>query len=96
MFLLLLLMYMYFGCYGNFKFPLTCNLAFIAISLQIVWRKKKTEMLIERSSTKHFFFLSKPHNFVGNRNTKFSKNILKNQFLRSYGGDNAQTFQNCS
>ena len=35
---------MYFGCYGNFKFPWTYNwekwkFAFIAISLQIFWRK---------------------------------------------------------
>ena len=52
----LLLMLMYFHCYGNFKFPLTYNgkskkLEFIAISLQIFWQK-----LFGWSSTKHILF----------------------------------------
>ena len=46
----------------------------------------------------NIIFLSKPKNFIGyhgNRKTKFFKNILKSQHLRSYNGDKAETFQKC-
>ena len=47
----------------------------------------------------NIFVLSKPKNFIschGNRKTKFSKNVLKSQHLRSYNGNKAKTFQKFS
>ena len=55
-------------------------------------------MFVEWSSTKHII-LDQTSQFdwfpIGNRNVKFAKKYLKkNQLLRSYKGDKAETLQN--
>ena len=56
------------------------------------------EMFVDWSCTKHILF-TKPLKLIGcqgNQKAKFLKNILKNQLLKSYLGDKAETLQKSS
>ena len=55
-------------------------------------------MFTEWSSTKHIILVQTPlfHLWSWQPKTKFVKNIFKNQLLRSYKGDKAETFKKCS
>ena len=88
----LLLLLMFFHCYGNMKFPLTyCEkwkLASVAISLQIFWQKfyRKVPWLV-LYQTYHFCpnLWIKMIGCQGNRKDLFTKNI-KNQLIRILKG----------
>ena len=53
---------MYFGCYGNFKFPLTCNgkneNRHFCYLIADILERENSEMLIERSKPAQFHWLS--------------------------------------
>ena len=95
---------MYFGCYGNFKFPLTFNgknenwhlLLSHCRFLFFFWKggggEGVSKMLIGRLPNINFLFIG----CHGKRKTKRSRNILKSQHLRNYKGDKVETFQKYS
>ena len=86
-----------FGCYGNFKFPLTImgkvKLAFIAISLEIFWQKVyRNGCWVVLHQTCHF---SLNHSnwlvAMAVERPKFTKKVFKNQLLGNCKGDKTET-----
>ena len=73
-------------------------MAFIAISLQIFYQKF-LEMFVVWSSTKHTLFVQTSQfdwlSWQATKRLNLQK-ILKNQLLRSYIRDKAETLQSCS
>ena len=88
----------HFGCYhGNFKWQ-KWKLRFIAISLQIFWRKFYRNVCWMVLHNAYHFSLNLSIWLVAMATEMLNlrKNIFKTQLLRSYNGDKAETLQNCS
>ena len=91
--LFLLPLLKYFGCYGNLKIPLTYNGKNENWHLLLFHCRYFDESL--SGPLPNIYFLSKPLNWIGVKATS-GLNLFKNQLLRSYMGEKAETLQKCS
>ena len=90
-------------CYSNLKFPLTYNGKSENLHLLLshcrYFDKSFSKMFVEWCSTKHLLFdQTSQFDWLSRQpklKAKFPK-ILRNQLIRSYIGDKADTWQKCS